>query len=199
MTGKPPPHAVRFGGHLLPKPVAGHPALEFCNTWAGWGEPEKPGAEWLPDYDRFVLWAEFTGLVPAPAAARLRDRTEDAVLARARALRRALYGILRHHDGSEFGVLAAEADEANRHTRLAETGQTVHFELVDDGDPLLPLRSVALSAVDLLSGSKRHVVRACPGDGCGWLFLDPRGRRIWCSMASCGNRAKVRAHASRHK
>ncbi|HEX2133983.1 MAG TPA: ABATE domain-containing protein [Actinophytocola sp.] len=199
MAATVPPHAVLVDGHPLPKPVAGHPALEFCNTWAGWEEPEHPGAEWLVDYDRFVLWAEFTGLVPPPAAARLRGRTEDAVLTRARALRRALYRILRRHDDSEFDVLAAEADEANRHARLTATDGTVHFALPDDGNPLLPLRSVALSAVDLLSGPKRKNVRACPGDGCGWLFLDPRGRRIWCSMASCGNRAKVRAHASRHK
>jgi predicted RNA-binding Zn ribbon-like protein len=38
-------------------------------------------------------------------------------------------------------------------------------------------------------------VRTCPS--CGWLFLDARGRRRWCSMATCGNRAKVRAHAAR--
>ncbi|MCT2584777.1 CGNR zinc finger domain-containing protein [Actinophytocola gossypii] len=198
MAAKVPPHAVLVDGHALPKPVAGHPALEFCNTWAGWGEPEAPGAEWLVDYDRFVLWAEFTGLVPASAAARLRGRAEDAVLARARALRVALYRILRHRDLGALDVLAAEADEANRHTRLTATTETVHFELVDDGNPLLPLRSVALSAVDLLSGPQRNTVRACPGDGCGWLFLDPRGRRVWCSMASCGNRAKVRAHAARN-
>jgi predicted RNA-binding Zn ribbon-like protein len=40
-------------------------------------------------------------------------------------------------------------------------------------------------------------VKACPGDSCGWLFLDPRGRRRWCIMATCGNRSKVRAHAAR--
>jgi hypothetical protein len=25
--------------------------------------------------------------------------------------------------------------------------------------------------------------------GCGWLFTNPTGRRRWCSMAICGNRA----------
>jgi predicted RNA-binding Zn ribbon-like protein len=38
-------------------------------------------------------------------------------------------------------------------------------------------------------------VRACPGAGCGWLFYDPRGRRRWCVMAVCGNRAKAARHA----
>ncbi|HET7305552.1 MAG TPA: CGNR zinc finger domain-containing protein [Segeticoccus sp.] len=40
---------------------------------------------------------------------------------------------------------------------------------------------------------------ACPGDDCGWLFLNPGGRRRWCSMSPCGNRAKVAAHARRHR
>src|SRR6478736_4345946 len=42
-----------------------------------------------------------------------------------------------------------------------------------------------------------EAVHACPGNDCGWLFLDPRNRRRWCSMAVCGNRAKARAHARR--
>jgi predicted RNA-binding Zn ribbon-like protein len=46
-----------------------------------------------------------------------------------------------------------------------------------------------------LTGPSREHVHTCPS--CGWLFLDPRGRRRWCSMATCGNRAKVRAHAAR--
>jgi hypothetical protein len=39
----------------------------------------------------------------------------------------------------------------------------------------------------------------CPGDDCGWVFLDHRGRRRWCSMQSCGNRAKVSAFAQRRR
>ena len=38
-------------------------------------------------------------------------------------------------------------------------------------------------------------MHASAGDDCGWLFLDPRGRRRWYRMRSCGNRAKVAAHA----
>ena len=37
----------------------------------------------------------------------------------------------------------------------------------------------------------------CPGHACGWLFLDPLGRRRWCIMAICGNREKARRHAAR--
>jgi predicted RNA-binding Zn ribbon-like protein len=61
----------------------------------------------------------------------------------------------------------------------------------------LPLLAVARAAEDLLTSPARAEVRACPGDDCGWLFVDPRGLRRWCDMAWCGNRAKVRAHAAR--
>jgi hypothetical protein len=59
-------------------------------------------------------------------------------------------------------------------------------------DPL-PL-VIAGAAEDLLTGPLAGTVSACPGEGCGWLFSDPRARRRWCTMAICGNRAKARRH-----
>ncbi|MGW1200971.1 CGNR zinc finger domain-containing protein [Streptomyces sp. NPDC002536] len=44
-------------------------------------------------------------------------------------------------------------------------------------------------------------VKACQGSACTLLFADrtrSRARR-WCSMATCGNRAKQEAHRSRAK
>ena len=44
------------------------------------------------------------------------------------------------------------------------------------------------------------LMKQCADDrGCGWLFLDTSRNqsRRWCSMKSCGNRAKVRRHRSR--
>jgi predicted RNA-binding Zn ribbon-like protein len=61
----------------------------------------------------------------------------------------------------------------------------------------LPLHVVAWSAAHLLTTLPPGAVAACPGQGCGWLFSDPRGRRRWCRMEWCGNRAKARRHAAR--
>jgi predicted RNA-binding Zn ribbon-like protein len=38
-------------------------------------------------------------------------------------------------------------------------------------------------------------------DQCGWLFMDDskNGSRRWCSMQSCGNRAKAHRHYLRSK
>jgi predicted RNA-binding Zn ribbon-like protein len=63
------------------------------------------------------------------------------------------------------------------------------------------LSVVARDAVRLLSPGEhgRDRIRTCDADDCGIVFADDsrsRSRR-WCSMARCGNRAKVRAYRSR--
>lgn len=47
--------------------------------------------------------------------------------------------------------------------------------------------------------SGRARVRVCAAADCGIVFADESrsGNRRWCSMARCGNRAKVRAHRAR--
>jgi predicted RNA-binding Zn ribbon-like protein len=43
--------------------------------------------------------------------------------------------------------------------------------------------------------------RICANDGCRWIFQDESraGRRRWCNMATCGNRAKAARHRARQK
>jgi hypothetical protein len=59
------------------------------------------------------------------------------------------------------------------------------------------LHRFALSLHALLEHNPRSAIRACADERCGWLFLDPSGRRRWCEMAVCGNRAKARRYAQR--
>jgi predicted RNA-binding Zn ribbon-like protein len=59
------------------------------------------------------------------------------------------------------------------------------------------LAPILWSAADLLTSPRLDRVRQCEDQrGCGWLFLDESraGTRRWCSMGSCGNRAKARRH-----
>ena len=193
--GKSPPYAVRVGDYLLPKPLSGHPALELCNTLAGWDDPPERRNEWLTGYDHFAVWAEYTELVE-----RRQSGSDDALLTEVRALRSAAYRLFRHGDATAFEVVAAYANEANAHRRLTRADDgSARFRLPAGDDRRLPLLAAALAVADLLDRPERATVRACPGDGCGWLFLDPRGRRVWCSMSTCGNRAKMRAHAARRR
>lgn len=54
------------------------------------------------------------------------------------------------------------------------------------------LSAVARDAVDLLSSQRFRRVRRCAGYPCSILFIDTSrpGRRRWCSMRRCGNKAK---------
>lgn len=61
--------------------------------------------------------------------------------------------------------------------------------------------AIAYSTAELLTSPLRKRIKICPGDRCGWLFLDnsPNNRRRWCSMTTCGNRHKAKAHYKRKK
>lgn len=74
--------------------------------------------------------------------------------------------------------------------------ETVDVEL--PGGALAP---VAEAAARLLVEGDRTRLRRCDADGCGLWFYDVsrNGRRRWCSMARCGNRAKVAAHYRRSR
>lgn len=56
--------------------------------------------------------------------------------------------------------------------------------------------SLAREAVDLFANTPPDRFHECAADDCALLFVDTSrpGRRRWCSMERCGNRAKVRQH-----
>jgi predicted RNA-binding Zn ribbon-like protein len=66
------------------------------------------------------------------------------------------------------------------------------------GRPLDALCSlIAYDALQLLSSGDFATIRRCANPDCVLLFMDTTGRRKWCSMKLCGNRAKVARHHSR--
>jgi predicted RNA-binding Zn ribbon-like protein len=69
------------------------------------------------------------------------------------------------------------------------------------GTALALLAPALWSAGDLLAGPRLDRVRRCANPECGWLFLDDSraGKRRWCSMSACGNRAKARRHYHRSR
>jgi predicted RNA-binding Zn ribbon-like protein len=44
-------------------------------------------------------------------------------------------------------------------------------------------------------------LKVCPDDDCGWAFYDWSKNRsaTWCSMETCGNRAKARSYRERQR
>jgi predicted RNA-binding Zn ribbon-like protein len=69
------------------------------------------------------------------------------------------------------------------------------------GEPVQLLVPVAESAAQLLSEDDVALVKACQNPECVLFFYDTTKNhaRRWCSMAACGNRAKVAAHYQRAK
>lgn len=193
-----PVYEVRVRDQSLPWSVGGHPALEFCNTFAGWRhEPPLPGAEWLRGYPTLAVWAGHVGLVDDVSVSRLlqlagRDPDQAAeVLVEARRLRAELYACLTDPDDRRaFDVVARYAEAA---------AKVLVFRRDTDGRGRwwpdlaaglrLPLHAAAWSAAQLLADPRRLTVRTCPDERCGWLFLDETGLRRWCSLGTCGRPA----------
>ncbi|MZD04392.1 SARP family transcriptional regulator [Streptomyces sp. SID5785] len=193
-----PVHAVRIRDVWLPWNTSGHPALEFCNTYAGWGGPRLPGSEWLRGYRSLAAWAGHLDLAEDAVVTRLLEEAEQDprqaadVVDEARDFRAQLYACLTDPaDRRAFRAVARAVEAA---------GRLAVFERDADGlarwripahrsGLRLPLHAVARSAGELLADPRRFTVSRCPSAECGWLFLDASGRRRWCSLATCGRRA----------
>jgi SARP family transcriptional regulator, regulator of embCAB operon len=192
-----PVFAVQVADQWLPWNTSGHPALEFCNTYAGWSQPPQPSRDWLTGYATLAVWTGHHGLTDQATVARLRGRAEDdpaaaaAVLADARELRAQLYaGLTQPDDSAAFHAVATYAEAAARQTtfRLGED-RLGRWSVSPAAGLRLPVLAVARSAADLLADPRRFTVRACPAPGCGWLFLDETGQRRYCSAAMCDGKA----------
>jgi len=194
-----PSHLELVQGVVLPKPVGGHAVLDFVNTRSDWTTRGPARTEWLTSYDAFLFWNSYVGLLPQVSVDRLLEQASGKPTEAARRLHATLDFRLDLYDvltgGGSFGAVARVIEKAAARRRLTSSDHGAEWELPED--LALPLDNLAWLAGELLTGPSRAHVRACPS--CGWLFLDPRGRRRWCSMATCGNRSKVRAHAARSR
>jgi predicted RNA-binding Zn ribbon-like protein len=71
-----------------------------------------------------------------------------------------------------------------------------------DGDPIAgALARLAEAIARELTQADADRLRVCANDECRWVFFDtsPAGRRKWCDMSVCGNRAKVARHRARQR
>jgi len=186
----------------------GHPALDFVNTVDAWSAAEP--RDFWPTPAELLAWHQHRGLlVPgtADAFARLAPAIARRLLGQARDARRELHRLfagIAAHGRTAKGALrwlddALAAVAGFRH--LESNGEGVSWTIrPDPSRPASLLAPVLFAAGDLLTTADFERIRACPPpDGCGWLFLDTsrNGRRVWCSMKTCGNAAKVRRFRER--
>jgi predicted RNA-binding Zn ribbon-like protein len=190
-------------GRPLPDAVAGHPALELCNTRAIWGSPSPK--EYLHDYQTLLLWSrEHEVLTPEETADRWALATADPVAA-SRALRQMLrlrdtiYAVVT--SGSDPVAEVALRGSVASALRVSTYQRMPDGTLQLDGGPGLatPVHRMTFLAHDFVTQHGPAAVGLCQGEGCGWVFLDAAHRRHWCVMAVCGNRAKVKRYAARRR
>jgi len=169
-----------------PRPLTGEPlALDLLNTrWNAAGRPQ----DLLADLAGLRVWLESAGFTGAPAgepALRvLRDAREAIRLAAAGA-----------GDPAGRARLNAILDHGRVREQLGPEGLEREIEVAQEcwRVPWLAARNL----LDLLEAPER--LKVCAGPGCILHFYDTSrsGRRQWCSMAACGNRAKARRHYER--
>jgi predicted RNA-binding Zn ribbon-like protein len=171
--------------------VACHVALDFVNTAEERGHPKAGDVLRTPADLR--LWGQRYGLLSPDVR---EDRSE---LRRALGLRELLYGVfLARVQGlalapADLAALSGLAAAAYRAAALAPTAEgdiTWHWA----PSQLSTIRHVVVTAaVNLLARDPGPRLKQCPGDLCGWFFLDTtkRGNRRWCSMSECGQEAKI--------
>jgi predicted RNA-binding Zn ribbon-like protein len=170
--------------------VGGHPVIDFVNTVTA---RNTLPLDWLADSAALRQWASFTDLpqVPAPAE-------EELLLCRQ--FREALHATLSAViDGQAVPDDAASTIQENWRQAASHAHLVLHeppFALeYGFGEGVSALRhALAGAAIELLTDLPLDRLRRCPGDDCGWLFLDTSkaGRRRWCDMATCGTTDKNR-------
>ncbi len=185
--------------------------LDFANTVAWRGSTPEESLHNLPDV---LSWCVGVGVQSK------RSAREYAVLPRnhstlaaelfsaAIAIREAIYRIfycaaseLPPRDG-DLRLLNEALKRAPMRTNVERTGPGFGWRVERlEPDAAALLAPVLWSSADLLVGPSLARVRHCANDRCLWLFLDDskNGTRRWCSMQSCGNRAKAHRHYLRQK
>lgn len=198
---------MRFSPYAWTKAdmLGGDVALDFVNTASKWSSGDP--VDRLGGLSGLAAWAETAGLGEAVDIARLKDAVRrrpaeaaavfaDAVLFRARLQRifdAAAHG--RRADRADLAALRDLACRARSFRDLVQTDEGFRERWTRDAPVLeTPLMAIALSAETLLKEGRLDRLHVCGGEDCEWMFLDlsRNASRRWCSMATCGNSAKVK-------
>lgn len=181
MVSTAPPAEQRDGFRFR----GGHRALDLVATLAARLKPVPRDLLALPgDLDR---WLRAAGFIAEP-------RATDADLQSARRLREAVHDLALARIAGRPDPDSARADLNQLASGPAAAPQLdSEGALAWQGSAAGLLAEVAREAVLLFGGAQAMHIRQCEADGCAILFLDTSraGDRRWCSMAACGNKAKV--------
>jgi predicted RNA-binding Zn ribbon-like protein len=187
------PQPVHLKGETPPAPGD----LELVRTFLSLHDHEQGNPDGLPPSLESLRW-----WLASRALVEEEDRIRDQDLAWALRVRDALIAKVRENMGEPPDTTATEF--LNR--AAEQTGLRVCFGCRDDG-PIHVEATGVRGAIGRILGSaflaeldgRWERFRVCHDPGCSSVFFDHSKNKSgkWCSMSSCGNRAKVRAFRER--
>jgi predicted RNA-binding Zn ribbon-like protein len=193
--------------------LGGALCLDFTNSVDSWFT--EPVPERLGSFADWLSWSVAAKSLPEVQLRAIERRAMQDVAAarraleRARAARDALHSVLtarlRRRAPSRQDVARLNACIATARDQRRLVYANGAFQLTwrgESADPERLLWPVMLDAEALLvDADALQRLSECPGDRCGWLFLDTSRNhsRRWCSMRTCGNVVKAQRHYARIK
>lgn len=181
--------------------------MDFINT-VSWRESAEKRRNWFTSYAKLIDWSVHAEVLTAQQAQDLlveageNPSQAEEVLKQAIEMREVMYRIFKSiskktsPDEQDLACFNEYVSHFYRSLQVIHEKDQYMLEFRQPEknlDTMLP--PILQSAVNLLvTKTELERVKQCEGDPCGWLFFDTsrnRSRR-WCSMADCGNRAKVR-------
>jgi predicted RNA-binding Zn ribbon-like protein len=186
--------------------------LDFADT-VDWRTSDHADDQ-LTTYEDLLAWSRKKGLLGKDEMASLselakrRSGLEEGTVKDAVELREAIYHIFsavahqKEPDLVDVDVLNKQLGRSLQKSKVEARGKGFSLGWHNVQAPDMMLWPIARSAAELLTSDKIRTVRECANqeEGCGSLFLDysKSHSKKWCSMKSCGNRAKLRTYYAKH-
>jgi predicted RNA-binding Zn ribbon-like protein len=164
----------------------------FINTWDA-----EFGTDALATAGNAAEWMAGESLIDGPVG------LTEAGRERAVQIRETLRALARLNGHGQVGPGVLEqlneaADQARFCLRFTADGEIKISSGATDVASRAIGRILAIVAVAFVDGTWKRM-RICRAEDCGWAFYDRSRNRsgVWCQMAECGNRSKVRTHRER--
>lgn len=173
------------------------PCIALVATLGDRGTPEP--LERIPDAETLARWCvEGRFLRVAP-------RISQPELVSVRLLREAIYRAAsavrqsRKPLPEDIATINVWAARGTLVPELTSDGRSADWKNERTLSPVLA--TIARDAIDMLTRIAPARIKLCADPTCRGLFVDESrpGKRRWCSMSFCGNRAKSRTFARRHR
>jgi predicted RNA-binding Zn ribbon-like protein len=173
------------------------PCIALVATLGDRGTPES--LERIPDPERLARWCVEGSFLPVLP----KISTQEAVAVRH--LREAIYRTAcavrqsRKPLPEDVATINTWAARGTLVPELSFDGRSADWKSERMLSPVLA--TIARDAIDMLTETPPARIKLCADPTCRGLFVDESrpGKRRWCSMNFCGNRAKSRTFVRRHR